>query len=574
MRYRALLFLSSLLLLFSCQKGSDEVRLDIIHTTDLHGHIFPYDFITDTPAEGSFSRVAQYVDSLRQLPSRSVVLLDGGDLLQGQPSAYHYNFIDTTSTHLIARVMNWMKYDALTIGNHDIEAGHPVYDRFVQELEFPALSANIRDASTGEPYFQPYTIVEKGGIKVAILGLTTPDLVEQLPEVLWSGLTFEDQLAVAKEMLPEIQSHNPDIIIALIHSGAGPKEGDYRPFSGNVAYHLAKAVPELDVVLNGHDHRMALDSVVHENGEKTLLLNAGNDGKALGHIQVRKDKDGNLTLHPSLVLLDQTPPSAAFLEAFAEEQAEVKEFVNIPVGEITAPLDARTAYFGPSTFIDLIHQLQFSVFPEAEISITAPLVETGTVPAGTIYMRNLFMLYKYENMLYLMEFTGDEVKGLLEESYDRWINTISSPSDRLLRIDESKLGGQYLPFERPTFNFDTASGLTYTVDVRHPRGTRVNITKVGDAPFQPSRTYKVAVNSYRGNGGGGLLTEEGAGIPARELRSRLLQSTERNLRWYLMGFFQDRSPYTPHITSDWSFIPEEWTEPALERDSVLLFSHH
>ncbi|MDO5036331.1 MAG: bifunctional UDP-sugar hydrolase/5'-nucleotidase [Porphyromonas sp.] len=575
MKLRYLLPLALIsLLLFSCQ-SKREVQLDIIHTTDAHGRVFPYDFINDQPADGGYLQVAHYVDSIRALKGREVVLLDAGDILQGQPSAYYFNFIDTTSVHVIARVMNSMQYDALTIGNHDIETGHSVYDKFVKKINFPALAANVRKKGTQEPYFSPYVIIHRAGLRIAVLGLTMPNLIHQLPEVLWEGLTFEDQISVAKEYLPEVLQKEPDFIIALIHSGAGSQNDEMRMFATNVGYDIAKEIPELDLVLMGHDHRQTLDSIQHSDGSMTYLLNPANDARAISHTRVTftHGKEGrSVKVDSQLVVLRDGAPSQRLMDKYQVDFEKIKEFVSVPVGNMTTPLNARSVFFGPSAFIDLIHQLQFFVYPEAQVSITAPLQEDGEIAEGPVYMRDLFKLYKYENMLYLMDLTGAEIKGLLEESYNNWIMTMSKPEDPLLRLDSSKLGGRYLPFEVPTFNFDSAAGISYTVDVTKGKGNRVVVTKVGTEPFALDNHYKVAINSYRGNGGGGLLTERGAGIPVLELPSRVIKSTEKDLRWYLIDFLRDHDPFTPQIISDWQFIPRSLVEPALVRDSLTLYS--
>jgi len=148
-----------LLLLASCS-GSVKKSLSILETTDVHGVILPYDFIEKTKSDASLASVFTYIKQVRG--SKDItILLDNGDNLQGQPAVYYYNFIDTVSPHFGAEVMNYMEYDAGTVGNHDVEAGHAVYDRLIKEYNFPLLAANAVNVSTGKPYFRPYYILEK-----------------------------------------------------------------------------------------------------------------------------------------------------------------------------------------------------------------------------------------------------------------------------------------------------------------------------------------------------------------------------------------------------------------------------
>ena len=191
-----------LILLFSCS-GREQKSITILLTTDVHGVIYPYDFIEKEEIKASLASVSSYVRKVREDAS-PVILLDNGDNLQGQPPVYYYNFIDTVSPHILAEVMNFLDYDACTVGNHDIEAGHAVYDDLVGQYDFPLLAANAVSKATGKPYFNPYTIIEKNGLKVAILGLITPAVPQWLPPELYSGIEFRDMLETAKLYMPEI----------------------------------------------------------------------------------------------------------------------------------------------------------------------------------------------------------------------------------------------------------------------------------------------------------------------------------------------------------------------------------
>ncbi|MDO4771131.1 bifunctional UDP-sugar hydrolase/5'-nucleotidase [Porphyromonas sp.] len=580
-RFRHILWALTFVTLFvSCQSRSKTgvVIVDIFHTTDLHGNVFPHDFINDVEGKGSYARIASYVKAYRQ-SSGNMLLLDAGDILQGQPTAYYYNFIDTSSKHLMAEVLNQLDYNAITVGNHDIETGHDVYDRWVKELSAPVLGANVIDVARSEgqetpvPYFVPYTMITKAGKKFAILGLTTPAVPNFLPEVLWSGMRFDDIVETARRYMPEIQAAQPDYIIALVHSGIGEKTDSVRYLAEDAGYALASQVAGIDLVLLGHDHRSYVDSVVHESGRKTYILNPANNGHNLSRTTVtfKTDADGNNIVEstPSIINLDKYIPDGKFIKDLTPQYNTVRRFVAERIGATTADISSRSSFMGPSTFVDLVHQVQLSLFEDADMSLSAPLIFDTKITTGDITMSDLFKLYKFENMAYLMRLTGQEIKDLLEESYDRWILTMKSADDKLLRLSTAPDAG--FKFEKPFFNFDSACGVMYTVDVTKPKGERIKLTTLRDGrTFDPSAEYKVVVNSYRGNGGGALLTE-GSGIPHSELTSRIVRATEKDLRYYLMEYLKIHNPITPQIISQWSFEPAEWTRPALKRDSVLLF---
>ena len=157
------------------------VQIHIIETSDVHGCFFPYDYITRKPKAGTLARVSNYVRQLRE-KGDAVVLLDNGDILQGQPVCYFSNFVDTTETNIAARVCNYMEYDAQTIGNHDVETGHHVYDAWKKAMDYPLLGANVVDRKTGEPYLRPYTIIERDGVRIAVIGMLTPAIPSWLGE--------------------------------------------------------------------------------------------------------------------------------------------------------------------------------------------------------------------------------------------------------------------------------------------------------------------------------------------------------------------------------------------------------
>jgi len=214
---------SFLLAIVSCGR-SGKNSITILFTTDLHGVILPYDFIEKKDMDVSLASISTYVNSVRKEGS-PVILLDNGDNLQGQPPVYYYNFIDTASSHINSVAMNFMGYDACTVGNHDIEAGHSVYDRLVNEYKFPLLAANAVRTADGEPYFKPYTVIEKGGIKTVVFGLITTGVPGWLPPELYSGMEFNDLLETAKKHMPDILSEKPDLVVGLFHTGwDGPED--------------------------------------------------------------------------------------------------------------------------------------------------------------------------------------------------------------------------------------------------------------------------------------------------------------------------------------------------------------
>lgn len=551
------------------------IKLKIVQTSDIHGNFFPYDFINRKAWGGSLARVHAFAEEQRKTFGENLILLDNGDILQGQPSVYYYNFIDTVSSHLCADMLNFMRYDAANMGNHDIETGHAVYDRWVKECNFPVLGANIIDTKTGAPYLPPYKIIERDGIKIAVLGLITPAIPAWLAENLWEGLQFEDMETSARKWVKIIQEkEKPDILIGLFHSGREASKNTGK-WNENASLTVAQNVPGFHIVLMGHDHRQFCQNVPNCEGNYVMAVNPGSNGNAVSDIDITITKNGNETsmnIDARLTDMNKYEPSQEFMAHFKKQYDDVDNFVKQKIGTITASLDTRPAYFGSSAFIDFIHTLQLAI-SGADISFAAPLSFDATIDKGDIYMSDMFNLYKYENMLYVMELTGKEIKDYLEYSYSIWTRQMTSPDDSLLLLkditpEEDK---SHAIFANPSYNFDSAAGIIYTVDVTKPQGEKISISSMDDGtPFLMDKTYKVAINSYRGNGGGELLTR-GAGIPQDQLHARIVFSTDKDLRFYLMEYIRKQGTLSPKALNQWRFIPDEWVKQAAKRDYDLLF---
>ena len=576
MRMKILTGLMALMGIFCMQakaaSGKEgEVVLKLIETSDVHGAYFPYDFIRRQPADGSLARISHYVKEQRKRYGKNVILLDNGDILQGQPVAYYYNFIDTVSTHVCAAMLDYMQYDAATMGNHDVEAGHAVYDRWVRECHFPVLGANILNARTGETYLPPYKVLVREGVKVVVLGMITPAIPSWLPEQLWHGLRFEDMETCARKWVPLIQEkEKPDVLVGLFH--AGPEGNVLGQVVENGSGDVARKVPGFDVVLMGHDHVKHCNYVRNEAGDSVLIAGPANAARFVAEITVKVTKKKGKVVHKrvegTLVDVRKLPVDEAFQQKFKPQYQATLDFVSRKIGSIGTTISSREAFFGPSAFIDLIHTLQLDI-TGADISFCAPLSPTAEIKQGDIHISDMFNLYKYENMLYTMKLSGREIKNFLEMSYALWTNRMQGPDDHLILLNDQDQG--FGRFKNPSFNFDSAAGILYTVDVTKPQGEKITIRSLADGrPFRLDAWYKVAVNSYRGNGGGDLLTK-GAGIPKEELAGRILSSTDKDLRYYLMKRIEEVKELDPKPLNQWKFVPEAWTVPAAKRDYQILF---
>jgi len=580
---------SLILFLFSLSVLSGQtVKLKIIETTDTHGAIFPYDFTNAKPNNHSLAQVHTYVEQQRNDKTQEVVLLSNGDILQGTPAVYYYNFEKTDQPHLYAQVMTYMQYDAGSVGNHDIETGHPVYDKFVKELNFPWLSANSIDVKTEKPYFKPYTIIERKGVKVAVLGMITPAIPAWLPPKIWEGMRFDDMIETAKKWVSIIRKkENPDILIGLFHAGVdftynGQSAETYK--NENATKLVAEQVPGFDIVFSGHDHHGWNQYVKNSERKEVLLIGGTSSARVFAEVSAtlifnKEHNKWEKEFEGKLLNSKDLQPDSEFLEKFNSQFEEVKNYVSKEIGIFSETISSRDALFGDSPFVDLIHTIQLDI-SGAEISLAAPLTFNTQIKKGKIYVKDMFKLYKYENLLYTMNLSGKEIKNILEYSSTKWFNEMKDDNDDLLRFAKDDSGNlkwsersKSPMLEERFYNFESAEGINYTVDVSLPIGNRVKIISMSDgSDFNLTKMYNVALNSYRGNGGGGHLTK-GAEIPEEELASRIITSTEKDLRFYMMKWIEEKGNVNLKANGNWKIIPEEWAEKGREKNYKLLFKN-
>lgn len=577
-----------IVLIFTFSVFAQTVNVKIIETSDVHGAIFPYDLVNNRPSNSSLAQVMTYLNEQRADTNQIVFLLDNGDILQGDPVVYYYNFEKTDTIHLYADVMNFMGYDAATVGNHDIETGHNVYDKFNREINFPWLAANAIKTSDGEPYFKPYTTIERNGIKVAVLGLITPAIPQWLPEKIWEGMQFDDMVETAQKWVKIIrETEQPDLLIGLFHAGVNynyndESESTYK--NENASKLIAEKVAGFDVIFVGHDHEGWNFKTRNPNGKEVLVLGTQASAKtlAVANIKLKFDKFcgffANQEMSGEIIEVKNYQPDEIFMKRFSPAFEEVKAYVSRPIGKFTKSISSRDAILGPSEFVDLINTVQLDL-TDADISFTAPLSFNAQIKQGDLYVKDMFNLYRYENLLYTIEMTGKEIKDYLEYSYGNWFNQMKDENDNLLRFKVDEKGNLVYSqrsnspelYER-FYNFDAAAGIDYEVDVTKPIGEKIKIINFSDGrKFEPDSKYKVALNSYRGNGGGGHLTR-GSKIPKEELSKRVISSTEKDLRYYMMKWIEEKKSVEPKLLGNWKVVPENFWLSGKQKDYKILFN--
>jgi len=567
-------------LLFTVSVFAQTVNIKIIETTDVHGSIFPYDFKNDRKASTSLSQVQTYLNQERAKKNQHVILVDNGDILQGQPVVYYYNFEKTGEKHIVARVMNYMKYDVATIGNHDIEAGHKVYDKINKEFNFPWLAANAVNETTGKTYFPPYKMIIKNGVRIAVLGMITPGIPMWLPKTIWSNIDFKDMIKTANKWVKIIkEKENPDILIGLFHSGVEYNYGNQNkntPRNENASELVAKQVLGFDVVFVGHDHHGWNYKIKNSAGKEVLMIGGINAARTAAVANISYSlKNKKKKIEGQIVDIKNYQPNNDFITHFKKDFEKVKKYTSKKIGVFTKTITTKESFFGDSPFVDLVHKIQLEI-SGADVSFASPLSFFAEIKKGPVFVRDMFKLYKYENLLYTMSLTGKEIKDYLEFSYSKWLNQMKDKNDHLLKFKVDKNGKIINSYGHPAlanpyYNFSSAAGINYTVDVSKPLGHRIKITSLlNGKKIKYNKNYTVAINSYRGNGGGGHLVH-GAKINKDVLSKRILTSTEKDLRYYLMKWIENKKTINPEERGNWKIIPADWVKKGKQKDFELIF---
>jgi 2',3'-cyclic-nucleotide 2'-phosphodiesterase/3'-nucleotidase len=542
-----------------------------VTTGDVHGSWFDEPYVEGQANKTSLMSVNAWVDSLRRaVGKKNVLLLDAGDCLQGDNAPYYYNYVDTEGEHLFVQLVAYMGYDAIAVGNHDIEAGHPVYDKVAAQLRthgIPFMAANALD-DDDNPYFASYEVFHRGGMKVVVIGFTNPNMEAWLDEPIWEGIEFESLIPCVQEWVDKVrEKEHPDVVVVLTHSGTGEGNGSILESQG---LDLLESLQGVDILVCSHDHRPFI-----AQKDETWLINGGARAGNVGHAVVSISKKCGKKVRGEYVRMDKNKVDQEMKEHFRPAFEAVKAFTLQPVGTLTVDLHTRDAYTGMNDYAALIHMVQLEA-SGAQISFMAPLTFDGTVSAGQVIFNDMFTIYPFENQLYVIKMKGSEIKDYLEYSYDNWIQT---PGEHALKISDApdpRTGAQRWSFVGRTYNFDSAAGLVYTVDLTKPYGKRVKITSLANgAPFKKDEMYTVAMTSYRASGGGEIL-QKGAGLSKDEVDDRI-QERLPEIREMVYQYFKKHGTVGKSdfgnraVLGEWRFVPEKLVNPLFEQDLALIF---
>ncbi|MEP6570731.1 MAG: 5'-nucleotidase C-terminal domain-containing protein [Acidobacteriota bacterium] len=501
------------------------VHVVVLGTTDQHGNLFPVDYYTDKPDNRGLAKISTLIKQVRR-ESKNVLLIDSGDTIQGTPLEYYHNKKNNAPADPMMLAMNALAYDAMTVGNHEYNFGLPVLEKARSEAKFPWLSANTYNKGTNQTHYTPYIVKEIAGVRIAVLGLTTPGIPNWENAPNYAGLEFREPLSEAKKWVPLLRrKERADVVVIAMHMGLEEdlRTGELNPgqvTNENRAIAIAKEVPGIDFIFMGHTHRDVPSVVI--NGVQ--LIQANYWGRHLARVDLYLENAGpGWRLYAraarTIAVDDRVVADPEILKLGEPYDRETEGWLSRAIGDSAAELTAAGARFGDTAILDLIQRVQLEA-GKADVSMAAVFNPEARIAKGPVTVRDIAGLYVYENTLVVLEVTGQQLKDALEHSakYFRPYEPGKSPAEL---VDE----------KIPAYNFDIAEGVDYTLNIAKPIGHRIENLEFQGKPLQPTQKLRLATNNYRVNGGGGYAMYKGAPVVYRssaEIRELIIDWVERN----------------------------------------------
>src|SRR6267378_922675 len=524
-------------LLLALQSPPDTAHIVIVASTDVHGRVFGWDYVRDAAAPGGLSRAATALETLRSRYPGQLVLVDAGDLLQGNPFATFYGRYDKRQPHPIVDALNALQYDVVTPGNHDFDFGLDFLRRAATQATYRYVSANVEDSS-GAPLFPKTVILPRGAVKVGITGFTTPGtMLWDRAQLAASRVRVRRIAGAAPSALARLEGEGADLKIVLIHSGFGLSTYDTAGVGPeNDAAALATVNPKPDIVIVGHTHREIRDTVikgVHFVQPKNWVQNI-----AVIHVSLARDSTRRYrvtAVHSDLIPLGNVVELSRFTQRLNAAHQAARLSAGSGVGTAGPGFDARYARAQDTPLLDFINEVQRRR-AGTQLSAAAAFDVQPGLPEGDVHQRDVVGIYPYENTLRAVKISGQQLREYLEHSA-RYFRTYE-PGQPI--INDSVAG----------YNYDVVSGVIYNVDLSRPAGQRVRGLAYNGKIVQPTDTFTMALNSYRQAGGGGYSMVARAPVvydKGEDIRELLVDEIRRARTIQAAAY----------LRPSWAIIPDE-----------------
>jgi 2',3'-cyclic-nucleotide 2'-phosphodiesterase/3'-nucleotidase len=517
------------ILLIAVGLQAQDVRIQILGTTDMHGHVMAEDTYSLQPANQGWAKIATLIRR-QQAENPNTLLVDCGDTIQGEPINYVHNVLRRDLPEPSIAVMNALGYAAMAVGNHEFNFGMDVLRGAEKEARFPFLSANTVDAE-GRGAFPASTVMTVAGVRILILGFTTPAIPRMEEPENYPGLRFRDMVATARTLVPRLKvQEKADVVVALLHSGLGALDG--REGDENEALRLADQVPGLDAIFTGHTHQ-----AIQTEWKGVPILQAQCFGRALAAVDLDLHKEGDrwrvLSARGRLLRPENdTPPDVEVLRLTADLRAATARYLDTPATNLAMDLDGRWGRMEDTPLAQLIHQTQRQA-TGAQLSAAACADPGIFIPKGPTSVRQFYALLPYDNHVARIRITGAQLKLYLEHASTAY--HFSWQPDLFNR-------------EMPFYNVDTVDGVTYALDLGKPVGSRVVGLRYQGRSVAPDQVFTLALSTYRLRGGGGYM----AAIGFKGQPDLVTKALQRNL---LLEYVLSRPSLSLAAADNWRTIP-------------------
>lgn len=507
-------------------RTAERAWVTVLSTTDLHGNLLPVDYYTDQSDTRGLAKIATLIRRARAENPNGTLLVDSGDVIQGSPLAYLHNTRNNTPPDPMMRAMSALRYDSMTVGNHEYNFGLKVLEKARGEASFPWLSSNTYRVGTNETYHRPYVVKEVSGVRVGILGLTTGGVPSWENAQNYPGIEFREPVAEARKWVGVLRTtERVDLVVVTMHMGleedlstglASPGQVKWE----NQALAIARQVPGVDLILMGHTHREVPGVLV--NG--VLLAQANLWGRHLvrADLYVERGEDGRWHVAGkqarTLPVTAETPVDPEIAAIAEPYDREARAWLSRPIGESASELTAAEAVVGDTALVDLVQRVQMDA-GKADISMAAVFNRQARIPKGKVTVRDIAGLYIYENTLVVLEVTGAQLLAVLEHS-----------AKFFKPYEAGRTVAELIDTRIPDYNFEQAEGVTYEIDITRPVGQRIRNLRFKGQPVTPTQTFRVATNNYRVNGGGGYDMYKDAKVLVRssqEIREMIIDWVEK-----------------------------------------------
>jgi 2',3'-cyclic-nucleotide 2'-phosphodiesterase (5'-nucleotidase family) len=514
------------------------VDLIVAATTDVHGYIRGWDYYASAPdSVRGLSRAATIIDSLRRIAVTPPVVVDAGDILQGNPMAFVAARIDTTIPNPIILAMNTVRYDAVAVGNHEFNYGLPTLDRAVRQADFPFLAANVYNTD-GTQRFRPWAVSLRLGIKIAIVGATTPGSMLWDRDNLAGRATIGDIIPAVRTAVRDAHDAGSSVIIVVLHSGLNePSSYDTvttRVASENVAARVAHEVPGIDVLVYGHSHKEMPDTVIGT----TLLMQPKNWATSVAIAHLSMERQGTRwrvkAKRSQVVATAHHAENAQVLAVTQEGHRATLAYTTASIGTTPVRWRGDSARVADTPLIDFILDVERRA-AGSQLASTAAFSLDASLGPGQITVARIAALYPYDNTLRAVKISGAQLRAYLEQS----ARYFRAKPDGTVDVDPAI----------PGYNYDIVSGVDYTIDVSKPVGQRIATLTYEHRPVVPTDTFTMALNNYRQTGGGGFSMLQGAPVVYdRQLEIRQLLIDEVRRKGTLIP--------ADYLHSNWRIVPE------------------